>query len=287
MNNIYKVKGWLKTIRWRARRASATLKWGADRLSESPIVLGNAMPKSGSHLIIQVLQGLVQLGPFIDPGFPPVNRSEDNNKLSQDAVMHNLRRMRPGDIGYGYLWSHEPFISELTKPERATVFVYRDPRDMVISHVYYATTMHPGHGMHRYYTKTLNTMEERINAAIEGVEEPGSELSPIHQKYTNYLGWLNQPEILCLRFEDLILNQDRSLGTLWDYLQIRGYSPTTDRSKAIEYLKNAIVPRKSGTYRKGKPGNWREYFTEANKEKFKETSADLLVSLNYETDNDW
>jgi hypothetical protein len=165
MQPYYSLKELLKLIRWRERRLVAALLWGPDALRKVPAVLGNAMPKSGSHLIIQVLQGLTRLGPFVNPGFPPVNRSEDNSKQPDDVTLVNIQRMRSGDIAYGYVNAREPFISALTKEGRATIFVYRDPRDMVVSHVFYATQMHLGHGMHRYYTEVLKTMEERINAA--------------------------------------------------------------------------------------------------------------------------
>jgi hypothetical protein len=132
--------------------------WASSRKTHLP--LGNAMPKSGSHLINQVVQGLTRLGPFVNPGFPPVNRDEVNDKLPDTAVLANLSRMRPGDIGYGYIKARQPFLSLLTQPGRASIFVYRDPRDMLVSHVFYATQIHPGHGMHRYYTETLGTMED-------------------------------------------------------------------------------------------------------------------------------
>lgn len=280
-------KHWLKTLRWQMRRAAVARQWGRENLEKMPAVLGNAMPKSGSHLIIQVLQGLTQIGPFVNPGFPPVNRSENNRKLPREQILANLRRMRPGDIGYGYISAQEPYLSALAAPGRATVFVYRDPRDMIVSHVFYATEMHPGHGMHRYYTETLKTMEERINAAIQGVEEPGAKLNSVRQKYEDYLGWLDQPDVLCLRFESLILDREAALGCLLDYLSRRGFTPQVSRQQAIEALKAAIAPKKSGTFRKGKPGNWREHFTPANKARFKELTGDLLVRLGYEQNQDW
>ncbi len=243
------------------------------------------MPKSGSHLINQVVQGLTKLGPFIDPGFPPVNRDEDNQKLTDDEILTTLRRMRPGDVAYGYIKAREPFISLLTQPGRATIFVYRDPRDMIVSHVFYATEMHPGHGMHSYYTKTLKTMEERINAAILGVEEPGSKLSPIKTKYEGYMGWMGQPSVLCLRFEDLILDRQTTFGKLLDYLERRGFTPVMDRIRSIQLLEKAVTPKKSGTFRKGQPGNWREHFTEANRKLFEENTGDLLIRLGYEKDD--
>jgi len=202
-------------------------------------------------------------------------------------VLENIRRMRPGDIAYGYISAHEPFLSTLTSLGRATVFVYRDPRDMIISHIFYATQMHPGHWMRRYYTEELHTMEERINAAILGVQEPGSELTGVRQRYVGYLGWLQQPTVLCLRFEDLIMERGAALGRLLDYLHERGFTPQASREEAIEVLGQAIAPKKSGTFRKGKPGNWQEHFTEANKRVFQQAAGDLLTTLGYEQDDNW
>jgi hypothetical protein len=281
------VKTGLKQARWQTRRLATALRWGNHALQNAPAVLGNAMPKSGSHLIIQVLQGLPQLGPFVNPGFPPLNRAEDNAKLPEEVVLANVLRMRPGDIAYGYIHAKEPFIGALARPGRATIFVFRDPRDMLVSHVFYATDLHPGHGMHQYYTETLRTMEERINAAIQGVEEPGADLSDIRRKYDAYLGWLEQPQVLSLRFEDLIQQRDAALGRLLDYLAQRGFTSHLPREQAIEILKQAIAPKRSGTFRKGQPGNWREHFTAANKALFKEKTGDLLLRLGYEASDDW
>ncbi|OGO38372.1 MAG: hypothetical protein A2W35_03945 [Chloroflexi bacterium RBG_16_57_11] len=281
------LKAQTKTIRWQVRRAAVALRWGHTALQSTPAVLGNAMPKSGSHLINQVVQGLPRLGPFVNPGFPPVNRDEVNDKLPDAAVLANLSRMRPGDLGYGYIKACQPFVSLLTQLGRATIFVYRDPRDMLVSHVFYATQMHTGHGMHRYYTETLQTMEQRLNAAILGVDEPGAELSPIRARYEGYLAWLEQPAVLCLRFEDLVLDRPAALGCIMDYLVQRGFNPRLPRHQEIAILEQAIAPKKSGTFRKGQPGSWREHFTEANKAVFKEQAGDLLIRLGYEKDYRW
>ena len=277
------------------RRMVTALRWGSGNLAKTPAVVGNAMPKSGSHLIIQVLRGLAQLGSFVNPGFPPLNRFEDNSILKDADILRNIQQMRPGDIAYGYIHAREPFITALTAPTsptpratpRASVFVYRDPRDMVVSHVFYATQIHTGHGMHHYYTEVLQSMGERIQAAIQGVTEPGSVLPGVSTRYANYLGWLEQPLVLCLRFEDLILEREVALGRLLDYLAGRGFTPNISRARSIEVLTEAIVPRKSGTFRKGQPGNWREHFTPENKDLFKKLAGDLLIKLGYEKNNDW
>ncbi len=274
----------LKQVRWQLRRLNAGLRYGPGELRHLPVVFGNAMPKSGSHLLTQILGGLTAIGPFVDPGFPPVNRSEDNRPLPANKVIRNLERMRPGDIRYGYIHATEPHISILTGPRRATIFLYRDPRDMIVSHVFYATDLYEGHGMHHYYNQALDTMEARIDAAIRGVAEPGYELASVRQRYDSYKGWLEQPGVLCLKFEDLILARETALSRLLDFLEERGFQGRISRQKALDRLAAAIAPRKSGTFRKGIPGNWQEHFTPANLETFRQVAGDLLVEWGYGED---
>lgn len=277
----------LKIIRWNLRRMSASFRWGANELAAAPIIFGNAMPKSGSHFISQVLQGLPNIGPFVNPGFPPVNRTEDNRQLSEAGIIAKLSQMKPGDIGYGYLQAKTPFVEALTRHGMASIFVYRDPRDMIVSHVFYATQMYPGHGMHRYYTEELDSMEERINAAIAGVTEEGSELSSVKDRYAGYSGWFAVPDVLCLRFEDLILDQERSFNEILDYLGRRGFTPHVNHQDAVESMAAVVAPQKSGTFRRGIPGTWREYFTAENIRQFKLVTGELLVQLGYESDDQW
>lgn len=282
----FRTKHFLKTLRYPLRRAQAARRWGAANLRAMPAVLGNAMPKSGSHLLIQILEGLTKIGPFVTPGFPPVNRAEDNTKLPDARILAELRAMRPGDIRYGYLHAEEPWLSAVTGPGRAAIFVYRDPRDWVISQIFYAKDMHEGHMLHDYY-HFLPTMEARINASIEGVQTPAVSAPSVVERYSHYLGWLDTSGVLCLRFEDLILNRDAALLKILDFLATFNFQPSTSREAALSTLTRAIAPRQSGTFRKGQPGEWREHFTEGNVAKFKEVAGELVVKLGYEEGSNW
>jgi hypothetical protein len=282
----YQTKRLLKTLRHRARRARAARRWGAANLQAMPAVLGNAMPKSGSHLLIQILEGLAEIGPFVNPGYPPVNRAEGNRKLPDEKVLTEIRAMRPGDIRYGYLHAAEPWLSALTGEGRATLFVYRDPRDWVISQIFYAKDMHEGHMLHAYY-QSLPTMEARINAAIEGVSTPEVSAPSVAERYSHYLGWLETPGILCLRFEALIEDRRSKIEDILDYLSIFNFRSSIPKEQAITRLTDQIAPRKSGTFRKGQPGEWREHFTPGNVRRFKQVAGELVVRWGYEKESNW
>jgi hypothetical protein len=288
MKPYYRMKRILKLFRLGLRRKKAARRWGEDRLANAPPVFGNAIPKAGSHLLNQILMGLAEIGPFVNPGFPPVNRFEDNSHQEIPVIINELNRMRSGDIRYGYFHSEEPFISTVTAPGRATVFIYRDPRDQVVSHVFYATSMHTGHGMHDYYNNVLTTVEERLNVGIEGCDIPGLEYPSIRKRYEDFIGWFEEENVLCLKFEDILLDQERTFNKLLDYLEGFGVEFISPRSEAVALLSQAIKPKKSGTFRKGKPGNWTDHFTDDNKFRFKAVAGDLLTRLGYEeNDQNW
>jgi hypothetical protein len=99
--------------------------------------------------------------------------------------------------------------------------------------------------------------------------------------------WLEQPHVLCLRFEDLVERRDATLPRILDQVEQTGYRIPTPRERSLAVLAAAIQPRHSHTYRSGKTGGWREHFTDEHKRLFKDVAGDLLVRLGYESSNDW
>jgi hypothetical protein len=72
---------------------------------------------------------------------------------------------------------------------------------------------------------------------------------------------------------------------LLDFLEQRGGRINRRSEEAIQIIRRHIDPKKSGTYRKGVPGGWREYFTEENLAVFNREAGDLLQRLGYEQDS--
>ncbi|NPA06307.1 MAG: sulfotransferase domain-containing protein [Chloroflexi bacterium] len=278
----------LKLLRWRWRRWRVARRYGVQALAAAPRLFGNAQTKAGSHLLHQVLLGFTAIGPFVDPGMPPVNRYEDNRKLPPAAIQKNLRRLRNGDIAYGYLPGREPYLSWLSSPGWATIHILRDPRDLAVSHVFYIADMQPYHDWHEYFNTVATSLEERLRIVIAGHRVGDLWFQDIRGRYKSYMGWLHQPGVLVVRFEDLRLRPRAALKTILDYVRARGSWPlAVSEDEALTRLQAAIQPHKSGTFRRGQPGNWREYFTPEIKDLFKRVAGDLLIELGYETDLDW
>ena len=281
------LKHLLKMARWRLRRSNARLRQGS--LEKSPIFFANSFPKSGTHLLIQVLQGFANLGPAVDSGLPAVITYDGptGQMRPQQDILQDLQCLRPGDIAYGHLHALPQIVSLLTQDGMAPFFIFRDPRDVVVSHVHYVTEMEPKHVHHKYYRYELETFDERLSVSIQGRPELEIAFPDVRERFEPYLGWLERSEVLALQFEDFITHQDKTLLKVLQYAQGRGFPINVGEQEALQYLKAAIDPRRSPTFRSGKVGKWRDVFTEDHKILFKKICGDLLVRLGYEQSQNW
>jgi len=255
--------------------------------NEAPPIFGNSKPKSGSHLLLQILNGFAQIIPYAYVEAEPVRTiTKEGRRKTKEEILTDLRHIREGVIGWGYIEASAENTGFLCRPDRVNYFLYRDPRDMLVSQVFFATELNEEHGMHDYY-KSLPDFGARLKTAITGIDREGLHMASVNQRYEGVFDWLDQKDVLCLRFEDLITNQDATLNVMLDEVERTGYQIPTPRAKALTILADAIQPGKSHTFRSGKTGGWREHFTEEHKKLFKDVAGDLLVRLGYEKSNKW
>jgi|KBSSwiStaDraftv2_1062776.scaffolds.fasta_scaffold781307_1 Sulfotransferase domain len=281
------VKSLRRFLRGPGKYAQAVLRWKRLSFGEAPSLFGNAKPKSGSHLLLQILNGFTQIMPYKYVEADPVRTiTKDGRRKSEGEVLEELEQIPRGVIGWGYVEPSPQNVTFLCKPERVNYFIYRDPRDMLVSQVFFATDMNEEHGMHEYY-KSLPDFGERLKVAITGIDQDGLYMVSVKQRYASVFEWREQPNVMCIRFEDLINDRDATLDAMLDEVESIGYKIPTPREKSLSILVEAIQPRRSHTFRSGKVGGWQEHFTEEHKQLFKDVTGDLLVRLGYEKDEDW
>jgi hypothetical protein len=281
----------MKTFRRAIRPARKTLqaiaRWKRLSFDDAPPIFGNSKPKSGSHLLLQILNGFTQIMPYKYVEAEPVRTiTKEGRRKAKEEILNELEQIPEGVIGWGYVEASPENISFLCQHHRVNYFIYRDPRDMLVSQVFFATDMHEEHGMHEYYN-SLPDFGERLKVAIAGIDRDELYMVSVKQRYASVFEWLEQPHVMGVRFEDLINNRDATLNTMLDEVESTGYKIPIPREKALSSLVEAIQPKKSHTFRSGKAGGWREHFTKEHKKLFKDVAGDLLVKLRYENDNDW
>ena len=204
-----------------------------------------------------------------------------------DEALAYLDSLRPLDVTAAHLLAWPPVVERVCTPAFIPFFIYRDPRDVVVSHVFYIAEMLPDHHHHKYYAEELHSFDERLMVSILGLPDADVEFPNIAERFSFYTDWLDRSEVLKLHFEDFIHDRRATLGKVYDHFSTRVPNLPIDHETALDILETSINPQKSPTFRSGRTGEWKKYFTEEHKRIFKDVAGDLLIRLGYEKDQNW
>jgi len=265
---------------WRAQRADD------EEYRRYPPVIVNSFPKSGTHLLSQVVEAI--------PGvtdFSTFWASTPSVTLRERSLVNTLRmieRVAPGEMIRGHLFHHPACGEAIAGRNSVHFFLYRDLRDVAVSEAKYLTYMNRYHRLHRLF-RSLPDDEERISLAIRGCDTTGRGFAfpDIASRFHRFRAWLDDERIHAVRYEDL-MSGDRAVHIR---AILNRYRVHCGREVEIETILKAaeqnICPERSHTFRQGTPGGWKEIFTDRHRSEMKTVAGDLLVELGYENDRDW
>lgn len=252
-----------------------------------PILLGISFPKSGTHLLDQILLGFSNVAPFSRRlhSFYAEYEGESGRSRSAGEALAWLHSLSPRDVASAHLFSRPEVRDRVAGPAFVPYFIYRDPRDVVVSHVFYVAEMEARHVHHAFYA-SLPDFDARLRTSILGRPELEIDFPNIAQRFAPYLGWLDRPEVLKIRFEELVNDRERALSSILGHFLNR-VPLAIPRTRMLSALERSINPRRSPTFRSGKTGEWRKHFTAEHKRLFRSVAGGLLHRLGYEQDDDW
>ncbi len=251
--------------------------------SSSPRVFINSLPKSGTFLLRRLL--------FLLPQFTP-RWSYHGLVAETPNLTHKVKNIKRGQYVSGHLYWNQDLVKILDSADILTLFIIRDLRDVSVSLANYLTYQNKKHRLHSYF-KNLKSDEERLMTAIRGIDanllSDGKREESIGEHAMCFAPWLDEKLCLAVHFEDLIGNagggsEQKQLETLRAILKHLDVQLSED--KVVEVSKQ-IFFKSSTTFRKGQIGDWKNHFTEAHKQAFKEVAGNALIKLGYETNYDW
>ncbi|NRD76718.1 sulfotransferase domain-containing protein [Bacillus sp. BRMEA1] len=252
-----------------------------------PPFIMSSVPKSGTHLMHQILNGLPNVKNdigdaekkfFIDHHVQDINILKDH--------FYRLAHLQPNEFGLGHMFYSEKYAYILERLKLKHIFVYRDPRDVLISLAYFIPAKWNEHPLFYDFHSHLTNHKDRIMSLLKGVDGKWPNFDAWNRPFYQ---WILVPNTLTLSFEELMLSQEtrqaaltRIVNYLWDGQQLPEPLETI-----VEKMAGKIDPGKSNTFRKGKVGTWREEFDEEMKQTFKQVAGNLLIDFGYEKDLEW
>jgi hypothetical protein len=270
-----------------------------------PSFVVNSLPKAGTNLLVKALHL-----------FPGIRKTEELHisyatiKLfyrPTDALTETVCidagvdypvgvqgvRRALASVGRGSFASmHAPYSDELARMmadmHMKSVLIFRDPRDAVVSHAKYVSSL-PNHRLFKQYENL--SPHARLMRSIEGVAADGprdSMLYDINIRCRRLLDWMRQPFVYTTYYEKLVGplgggsegEQLHELGNIAKHLGIR----------FVERDIQSVAARLFGgtrTFDKGQIGKWPEHFSPEHKATFKRVAGPLLIELGYEKDLNW
>ena len=251
-----------------------------------PAVIANSFPKSGTHLLEQIvgaLPGRRNYGTFLSS----MTESYDFRERSKQNTGRFIHAIGPGEVVRGHLFHDCEYEGLLREKRIIHFFIYRDLRDVVLSEAYYLKNMNRWHKLHKYFRK-CETMADAISLAILGLrDETGVPYPDVAQRFARFRPWLDSQEVFSVRFEDLV--SDASTERIRDIVKWYGdhSGASIDLDESTRHSKDQMKPARSHTFRSGKSGGWQEVFTKRHCDEFKAVAGDLLVDLGYEHSRNW
>lgn len=275
-----------------------TIKSGLRSLAKYPIpltkrelnaskngvkVLINSRAKSGTFLLRRTLSLL----PSFAPRWSYHGLVSDTPRLYQ-----KIQKIRSGQYVSGHLYWSSELVELLVTHDIRTLFIIRDLRDVAVSLADYLTYKNTNHRLHPYF-KSLPSDDARLMAVIVGIPatvlQDGKRAISIGESAIAFAPWLNEPNCLAVRFEDLIGSagggSDRK--QLENVRAIVNYLGVELNDTQIEQVAGEIFFKRSTTFRKGQIGDWQNHFKDEHKQAFKEVAGEALISLGYENGYDW
>jgi len=235
----------------------------------------NSIPKCGTHLVERCIQILEHVGAGYWPG---------STSLTPEHIEESLTK-------YRMLLVHLPYDQQydtvLKQPHIKTFFIYRDPRDQIVSHAHWIYKV-PHH--HPYSCRF--SLDENIMTLITGehyfFDYNLHNVQGINQYYRLFIRWVYSPYACSIKFEDLVGSQgggsdERQTQTI---IKIIKYLGLQISDALVDHVKNNLFGN-TGTFRKGQVGSWQKDFKSEHIQIFKREAQSLLLELGYETDDKW
>lgn len=214
------------------------------------------------------------------------------DRTTEAAVIHHALDMAEKDSKYFHMHAFpKPYIIDIFKQRGyKIIFLLRDPRDQLISILFYIRDYHWEYeNLRMDYPFGELSFEEQIEEMITG-EKYGVQV-PVDFTEKR-LGWMeiDSPLVYTIYFENLVgekgggsqKDQITELKRLSQFLHL-----SLSEEAIIEIADQLFGWPGLYTFRSGMIGSWKLYFTDRHKELFKSHFGNLLLKLTYESDSDW
>jgi hypothetical protein len=216
-------------------------------------------------------------------------------------------QMTSGQILSSHYWLNPALQSLIEEDGVLAIYLYRDPRDVLISIANYYKYANIHVVFYPYFSELSE--DEAITTVITGASIPVEKVhlpenvpanAPNHMYYEGIsyfcrqaLPWLSSPKVSTMRFEDFSVDL---VDTVYNMLNQTPFSVSRERIRDIQKSVNFYSAsggrrpgeeQKTSHFRNGLTGQYKTVFSKLQKDLCKQKIGHDLIQLGYENDMDW
>lgn len=191
---------------------------------------------------------------------------------------------------YPTVYLNKTQFDALSKPaHHKCFFVIRDLRDTLVSRYFSLLKSHPLESETGKHTKVATERPKLQQMSLE--EGMQHTLKLLKTTAEIQMDWCKHTDLV-IRYEDMLKDEMGTFKAILNYCELE-VDPTTFEDTVKQFSFTNITGRSRGTedtsshFRKGIAGDWRNYFDDKLKEKFKEQYGDVLIHTEYEQGYEW
>ena len=261
------------------------------------------MPRAGTVFVFDFMARLFafeKVEPMFTGGFRPV--PPEWNPYEHDRTYLNLK---DGQVIAAHYSLNQEISQMLEDDELLGVYLYRDPRDAVVSGALYIKYALQNHFLHPLFSRLseADAISLMLSGGVISIDDLPYEVTEKRQPYVVYGGmrnscdiiysWLQHPKVAKLRYEEFTRCPE---GALSHSLESVGVVVSREKIEALSKGKSFVsasggwainVEDKTSHFRKGIVGDYQNYFTELHRSICKFFIGDDLIRLGYEKDYSW
>ncbi|MEO0972636.1 MAG: sulfotransferase domain-containing protein [Pseudomonadota bacterium] len=227
-------------------RALTRLTARPEHFRRAPPVIVNSIPKSGTHLLLQIARALPRTRYY--GSFLAWASSLDLKKRPQKVIDFHLDRVAPGEAIGAHLHYARRTSEKLASLNALHLMIVRDYEEIVRSEAHYLAHMNRFHRMAREFRG--RSPDECLDLVRNGSPQRPDLWPSFEERTRVYEGWFDDPHVLIVRYEDFQTDagRERAVRRVVDAWAARAEdSASVDLTQCARQALGALAPERSHT----------------------------------------
>lgn len=235
----------------------------------------NSPPKCGTHLVAKTLELITNQ--------PPSYQLLLMQRNDKDMLKIILTNSQANTFTVAHCLSPN-VLKTLVELDYKIIFMIRDPRDQLISIMKW---LQEGKWILDPIAKVKDP-KRQIHELITGEITRHRCVETKFLAFEKHLENIPQSNLFVTSYEKLVGPKGNGSAEVQvgEILGLANFIGIDLTSEQVDHIADNVYGD-TKTFRTAKIGNWKNYFTERDKEDFKKFYSELLLRLGYEENNDW